>query len=290
MAGFHGGHSSNNRSNTNGGFHGGHTSKSSSNGSSGSSSHSSRDYSSSSSYTSPLSSISSSTNNESDYVEVDPDSRPSFFCFMSIFHTAILFILLFLSYIHVLNILTWPIALYQLIAYVLFTFLIIPTAHLFRGQSRTKFDFEKDKETIDRIKRNLKDNKNGTRFLIILGSIGIVFGFILLMMANKSEPKDSLYLGLLIFFGGIYLFLGIILRLNFLETIAFVKDQNNDGRIDEEDLIIFYDELEKNKEAEEKIVAQKRKAEVFHCPYCGKRIAKKAIECRYCGARIKEEE
>lgn len=107
---------------------------------------------------------------------------------MSIFHTAILFILLFLSYIHVLNILTWPIALYQLIAYVLFTFLIIPTAHLFRGQSRSKFDFEKNKET------------------------------------------------------------------------------------------------------EEEIKKPKRKVEVYHCPYCGKRVSKKAIECRYCGARIKEEE
>lgn len=72
---------------------------------------------------------------------------------MSIFHTAILFILLFLSYIHVLNILTWPIALYQLIAYVLFTFLIIPTAYLFRGQSRSKFDFEKNKEAEEEIKK-----------------------------------------------------------------------------------------------------------------------------------------
>lgn len=100
--------------------------------------------------------------------------------------------------------------------------------------------------------------------------------------SNYHLEKTNSFLVLLIFGGvaGISLLaVGISMRVFFIKKIKTLGDLNNDGKIDEEDLVEFQKQ-EKEKERLEKERIERLK----YCPYCGAKYPKDAIFCEQCGA------
>ncbi|MCR5231515.1 MAG: zinc ribbon domain-containing protein, partial [Acholeplasmatales bacterium] len=100
--------------------------------------------------------------------------------------------------------------------------------------------------------------------------------------SNYHLTKSNSYLVLLTFAGVIGVFLlafGIGYRISFLRRIKAIGDLNNDGKIDEEDLVEFQKQ-EKEKERLEK----ERIERLNYCQYCGAKYPKDAIFCEQCGA------
>ena len=94
--------------------------------------------------------------------------------------------------------------------------------------------------------------------------------------------STNCFLVLLIFVGvvGISLLaVGISMRVLFIKKIKTIGDLNNDGKIDEEDLVEFQKQ-EKEKERLEKERIERLK----YCQYCGAKYPKDAIFCEQCGA------
>lgn len=80
--------------------------------------------------------------------------------------------------------------------------------------------------------------------------------------------------------GLVLVVIGVISRKRFLISIQYVGDLNNDGKIDEADLIIF-NRQEHEKRMEELKRKQKNKN---RCIYCGEKIPKNKLFCPQCGA------
>ena len=77
---------------------------------------------------------------------------------------------------------------------------------------------------------------------------------------------------------------GFIVRMKFKKSIQSVGDLNNDGKINEEDLIIYGNQLDEAKKEEKRRIESKK-----YCKYCGSKLADENLFCPQCGAARKQD-
>lgn len=94
----------------------------------------------------------------------------------------------------------------------------------------------------------------------------------------SKEPFAPLYV-ILIISGSVLIIIGIVFRKKYLKSIEYVGDLNNDGKINEKDLIIY-----QKKKSEENLAKMAEAAKKYiNCPFCDAKIKKDERNCPFCG-------
>ena len=126
---------------------------------------------------------------------------------------------------------------------------------------------------------------NERYFDIALGEEYTIYASIISPEKYQFEPTNTnVAIAILLSGVGIAFFLiGFISRRKFLVSIQHIGDLNNDGKINEKDLIIFnHQEYEKRMEEFNKSSKNNRR-----CAFCGSKISKDELFCSFCGAAKK---
>ena len=97
----------------------------------------------------------------------------------------------------------------------------------------------------------------------------------------SREPFAVLYIAVLII-GGVLFIVGIVLRKKYLHSIEYVGDLNNDGKINEEDLVI-YQQRKKDEKLKELAEANRK---YINCPFCDAKIKREERTCPFCGGTL----
>ena len=97
----------------------------------------------------------------------------------------------------------------------------------------------------------------------------------------SREPFAVLYVAVLII-GGVLFIVGIVLRKKYLHSIEYVGDLNNDGKINEEDLVI-YQQRKKDEKLKELAEANRK---YINCPFCDAKIKREERTCPFCGGTL----
>ena len=268
MSGFHGGHSSG----SSGGFHGGSSSGGSSHSSSGSS-HSSGG--------------SGSYYSSGDYDGSDGTPLGMFFAFA----LCALGFSFFITFVQLSNrnagtAFGKAFLIVLLVLYLICSLFVMVFGSLFRDLARKSFVVGKEKKLISELKDEEYKNKRGTLYLIIIGITAAVAGTFIILLISKL---DSIYIiigFLYMLTGGGFIGLGYFIRNKFLSSICFIDDLNEDGKIDEADLLVYIEELEDNRKKQRRLANKYLK--VRYCKFCGTKIAEKASYCKSCGGYLGE--